>query len=274
MTHKRKDRGTLCVGGIMRGTIAASKAFAMALSLLFATNSSIAAFGQSDVEKLTTVSLGNIPLFQIIAGANGFSAVARTQTMQQNLDQALSEATASGKVPVVDVAEVAGGYRLMINGRCIGEADSGTARALGVTPEVLARRWAEQVKTALASPSMHFASFPEGLSLPVALAVPLTPEMLAKGTRIDARTSRDISLPDGDILKAGAMLSGEIAAIDSRDNTSLIRIEFNTMTLSDGKQFPVAARMQPASVAELNGDAALNVRLGARAQVAVNGAVL
>lgn len=95
----------------------------------------------------STVRIAGRQAFDVLASAGGYSAVARAEIMQKNLDNAIVSAVQSGMSPVaVNVNYVKGMPVLTVGGYYIGTVDNASAKAAGTTPAGLAQRWASNIR--------------------------------------------------------------------------------------------------------------------------------
>src|SRR5271170_6120132 len=100
----------------------------------------------------TGVGLAGKDVFVINSGAGGMTASKRAQIAQHNLDDAL--VASNDKSPsAVSIVMVKGTPVVTLGGYSVVTVDGGTAKLAHTTPAVLAKRWAEGIRTALANQS-------------------------------------------------------------------------------------------------------------------------
>ncbi len=119
----------------------------------------------------------------------------------------------------------------------------------------------------------HFASLPQNLAIPVELSQSMKAQLRA-GEFVEAMTRLDVTLPNGDILPAGTRLTGHVNRLSNSPQGPVGSLSFDTMHLSSGRHFPIEARVQPLALDRTTASDRLTVRLGRRAQIAVNGSIL
>lgn len=117
--------------------MAASLILGQALSIPLAVLAS-----DSDVKLAGQVVLTNIQ------PAGGLTSEKRTETIQQNLDNALVATKGSG-TPAVAVTYVKGTPIVTLGGYNVATVDSASAKMAGTTPALLAKRWADALRAAV-----------------------------------------------------------------------------------------------------------------------------
>src|SRR5205807_1548950 len=133
----------------------------------------------------------------------------------------------------------------------------------------------------------RFAHLSAGLAIPIELKTAID-NSLGPGAAVSA-TIASIRLSSGEILPAGTLVTGQLSP-SSSGTRQLVR--FDTLHLSDGTTFPIAARiidgrtLRKNKVAlagggllltpdtKLRAGSKLTIKLEAPAQVAVNGSML
>src|SRR5262249_24717021 len=96
----------------------------------------------------SAVRLAGNQVFAVGSGAGGFSSEQRAQIIQRNLDNALVAATDRSPA-AVGLTYVKGAPVITVGGYYVATVDANSARAEGMTPAVLAEKWASSLKKAL-----------------------------------------------------------------------------------------------------------------------------
>lgn len=119
---------------LLAATFVIGQTFLMPLPSVLAADSHVRLAGQVVLNDIST--------------AGGMTGDIRASKIQQNLDNALVAARDSGDQNV-GVSYVNGMPILTLGGYHVATVDSATAKMAGVTPAVLAQRWATKLRTAL-----------------------------------------------------------------------------------------------------------------------------
>ncbi|HEY9871296.1 MAG TPA: hypothetical protein V6D08_19205, partial [Candidatus Obscuribacterales bacterium] len=204
----------------------------------------------------------------------------RAQIIQRNLDNALVAST--DKSPAaVGLTYVKGAPVITLGGYYIATVDANSARVARTTPALLAEKWANNLRRALADESStrayvaHLSGesgevasgsaaaaaaqeqpgrtynkarlvyVPAGMVLPLTLTSSITTEVARAGDRVEAKVSEDVSLGDTYIPK-GTLVTGHITeakAGDKMAKSGVLGIKFNKIKTPDGTESPITARL-------------------------------
>jgi hypothetical protein len=205
----------------------------------------------------TSVNLGGQPAFQILGGADGFTAEHRAWQTQDALDNAL--VLAQNRSPeAVTVSRENGAITVMLDGRRVATADANSAALENMTADQLADKWAQSIKSFLSDQTQtatYVATLvrdhqvqasvalsertlftPGGFTFPVTLTTALTCDTVKAGDAVEATVDRDVPLGHYAIA-AGSVLTG--AVID--DGNKNFGICFTSMRTPNGTVVAVNA---------------------------------
>lgn len=254
-----------------------------------------------------TVHVAGRPVFDVLAGAGGISAISRAEIMQKNLDNALVSTYARGAA-AVNVSYKNGMPVLSVGGHYVGTVDNASAKAAKTTPALLANRWANSIRTALADsesieayvaqlsggertqaavtatnpyPTMEparpmYAHMPAGLTFPVVLSTSISSETARAGDVVEARIDQPIALGEFTIPQ-GSVVSGRV--IDSEPGKRLLarkgalEVAFNELRLSNGQSVPINATVSGGLTATQNAGIVGRVNANPLGKTVVQGTV-
>lgn len=261
---------------------------ALLLAIQLAIFAPVAAFA-------ATVGITGHPLFSVSA-AGGLSNEARAQAIQRNLDNAI--VAVQGHSANVNIVTVNGAPVITLGGYHVITVDSNTAKTMHTTPQALANMWAQNLRTAMldsaavsrhiatingantfaavVEPETNFVQLPVGLQLPIRLVTPIS-RNTALGSTVQARLSRSVTLPGGQVLPAGTLVVGHAIPVSSSSpffgGAGSVQIAFDQLQLSNGTMIPISASIvggvQPAQQTSMLG----NLRSTTLGRVVTNGAI-
>ncbi|MBY0358264.1 MAG: hypothetical protein K2W82_09710 [Candidatus Obscuribacterales bacterium] len=224
----------------------------LSLAMLLPSQMAYAGFASG-----SAVTMGGDPIFRIASGAEGYTAEHRAWLAQDALDNAL--VLSRDKSPsAVTVDRVNGAWVVMLGGRVVATADSGSAEVESLSAEALANRWADSIKNFLADDSKtdnYVANLtgknpvqatvavverrlyaPAGLAFPVHLTRDIIASNLAPGEVIEARLDKDVPLGHY-VIPANSTVIGEVV----QNNTNDYVIRFTTLRTPSGTEVPISA---------------------------------
>lgn len=229
---------------------------ASALSLLSAAPA-WAGFAQGN-----SVTLGGQPVFTISASAHGFSPDHRAWITQDRLDNALVLAGNKGASAVT-----VSGEHVYLDGRLIATADKHSANLDGTSPNALAQKWADGIRSFLsdsARTSAYVAELtganpinaqvailerriyaPPGTVLPVAFTTAISSETVKAGDRVEGTLTKEVAFGQY-MIPAG---SGVIGVV-SEDQPGHFSIAFNTLRTPNGTLLPIVANLSGAFMSD------------------------
>lgn len=201
------------------------------------------------------VTLGGNPVFTIAGSAEGLSPDHRAWISQDRLDNAL--VLSADKSPS---AVTVSGDSVFLGGRLVATADSNTAALENTSPNALANRWADGIRSFL-SDSAKTQSYvaeltgknpinaqvavlerriyaPPGTMLPVVFSTAINSETMKAGDKIEGTLSQDVAFGNY-ILPSGSTVIGLV----TEDQPGRLGITFNTLRLASGTLIPIAANL-------------------------------
>lgn len=208
--------------------------------------------------------------------AGGVSDSSRAATIQRNLDNALV-ATTNRTPQSVNIVYVKGQPVLTVGGFYVATVDATSAKQAGVSPAVLAGRWAGGLKKALADRAGvdHYIAqisgdtsatvgttssggqnynfykqgrivyVPAGMTIPIALSGSLSSASARAGDPIEAVLTEDLRLGDTIVPRNSRVLGtvSDAKAGARLSQSGLLGIKFNTLVTPDGVQTPITAHL-------------------------------
>ncbi len=229
-----------------------SKMFALALLASFSVPTAFAGFNNGN-----SVTLGGENAFRILGSAEGFSPEKRAWQTQDALDNALFLSSTTSP-DCVTVNKMNGAFVVMLDGRKVATADGQSASLEGLSPEALAQKWADSIKSFLGDSGRAAAylatlknphqveanvSFlertlyaPAGLKMAIRLDKPIS-FATVKGGDVITGTIREQVLMGNYAIPAGSIVTGKVIEL-SADSYG---VEFTTLRLPSGSQVVIAA---------------------------------
>lgn len=223
------------------------------------------------------VKVGPQSAFDVPLGAGKMTATQRAAAIQKNVDNALVAST--DRTPnTVAVTTVNKQPVITLGGFYVASIDAATAQKLGVTSTVLAQKWSNGLKGALANeatvgnyiaqlvgsgqqpqtgissnetgsyPYYHKGGViyvPAGMTLPIVLNTSLSSQTCRSGDPIQATLARPIVLGDAEI-PANSLLLGQI--VDAAPGTEMshsgqMSLHFTTLQTPSGAAVPISAHI-------------------------------
>lgn len=226
--------------------------FALALLASFAVPTAFAGFSEGN-----KVTLGGQEAFKILSSAEGFSPDQRAWQTQDALDNALV-LSRNCSPDVVTVGKMNGAFVVMLDGRKVATADSGSANLEGITPEQLANKWADSIRNFLsdsARASSYVASLknphqveanvaiaerrlyaPAGLKMAVRLDKPISFATVRSGDVVTGKVCEDVRMGNY-AIPAGALVFGKVI----ENAPDAYAVQFTSLRLPSGTEVPISA---------------------------------
>lgn len=201
------------------------------------------------------VTLGGTPVFTIAGSAGGMSPDHRAWITQDRLDNAL--VLSADKSPACVTVS---GENVYVGGKLVATADMNSAQLEGTTPQALAAKYADGIRSFLsdsAKASAYIAELtgknpinaqvavverriyaPPGTVLPVAFSSQISSETLVAGQKIEGVLTQDVAFGRY-VLPANATVLGVVNEIEP----GKFSLSFNTLRLPSGTLLPIAANM-------------------------------
>jgi len=202
-----------------------------------------------------SVTLGGTPVFTIAGSANGMSPDHRAWITQDRLDNALV-LSADKSANCVTVSN----ENVFLGGRLVATADLNSAQLEGTTPQALAAKYADGIRSFLsdASKTSNYVAeltgknpiqaqvavlerriyAPPGTILPVAFATAINADTLAAGQRIEGTLTQDVAFGQY-VLPASSTVIGAVVETEP----GRYSLAFNTLRTPNGTLLPIAANM-------------------------------
>ena len=223
------------------------------------------------------VKIGPKAAFDVSLGAGKMTAAQRAQAIQKNVDNALVAST-DRSPDTVAVTVVNKQPVITLGGFYIASVDIATAQKLGVSSSVLAQRWSNGLKGALANeaavgnyvaqlvgsgqqPQTGISQnesgsypyyrkggiiyIPAGMTLPIVLNTALSSQTCRAGDPVQATLARPIVLGDAEI-PANSLLLGQIVdALPGAEmsHSGQMVLHFNTLQTPAGVNVPISAHI-------------------------------
>lgn len=223
------------------------------------------------------VKLAGKLAFDVPCGTGKATTIQRVNEIQKNIDNALV-ASGNHTPSAVAVTYISGQPILTLGGFYVAAIDGITAKRLGLTPEALASRWEDGLKSAMSDPVAidnyihqltasahvpqtgttvtdtgsypyyrqgHVAFIPAGMTMPIVLTSSVSSEFAKPGDNIQATLAQPINLGDAQI-PADSLLIGQVT--DSVPGTRMshsgeLGFKFTTLRLANGAQVPINAHI-------------------------------
>lgn len=204
-----------------------------------------------------SVTMGGQPVFDINAGADGYSAEHRAWLSQDRLDNALVVADNKGP-DAVTVERRNGAFTVCLDGRAFATADGASAAAANMSAEQLANQWAASVRNFLSDSTRtnnYLATLtgknpvganvaiierrlyaPAGLAMKVRLNSELNVATLTEGQAVEATVISDVPMGSF-VIPAESTVLGEVT-LDAV--TKEYAITFNSLKTPSGTEVPIA----------------------------------
>jgi hypothetical protein len=223
------------------------------------------------------VKIGPKAAFDVPLGAGKMTATQRAAAVQKNIDNAL--VAASDRSPnTVAVTLVNKQPVITLGGFYVASVDIATAQKLGVTSSVLAQRWSNGLKGALANeaavgnyvaqlvgsgqqPQTGISQnesgsypyyrkggiiyIPAGMTLPIVLQTALSSQTCRPGDPVQATLARPIVLGENQI-PANSLILGQIADAApgaEMSHSGQMILHFNTLQTPAGVNVPISAHI-------------------------------
>ncbi|MBY0356825.1 MAG: hypothetical protein K2W82_02385 [Candidatus Obscuribacterales bacterium] len=217
-------------------------------------------------------------VIDISAAAGGLSASERADKIQRNIENSLV-ASNDRTANAVQIVYVKGQPVITLGGFYVATVDAASAKQAGVTPSVLADRWLQKMKLAMANKSAvdqfvnqltgtasditvgsadtHTGStvpyyqrgkvvyVPAGMTLPVKLVTAVTSATAKPGDLIEAELAETVVLGDA-IIPAGSRIRGQITESASGNRMSkagTLGMKFNGIRTLDGNETAIDAHI-------------------------------
>jgi hypothetical protein len=241
-----------------------------------------------------SVTMGGEPVFSIKSPAYGYTAEHRAQMAQDNLDNALATAPACS-ASMVKSERINGSPSLVMNGHLVATADFASADQENLTPEQLAEKWADNVRSFLADQEksqsyrnsligLHpiqasiayverrlFA--PEGTTLRVVFDRVLSSNTLRLGDVVYGTVAEDV--PVGHfVIPEGSVVTGKVMELETNRKV----VSFTELKTPNGTECPINASIantyfvvsdKPHPVCTLSMPAGLNTDARVPAMIAI-----
>jgi hypothetical protein len=203
------------------------------------------------------VTMGGEPVFWIKSSADGFTPEHRAQLAQDALDNALAIAPDCSP-SLVTVERVNGAPVVELNGHLIATADLAAAESENLSPDQLAEKWADGIRSFLSNsgnaqvykrsllgynPIQASISFterrlyvPAGTTLPIKFDKSLSSELLNPGEVIYGTVSEDVPLGHF-MVPQGSVVKGSVVECEPNK----YKIVFTELKTASGAETPINA---------------------------------
>ncbi len=206
-----------------------------------------------------TVTMGGQPVFSIAGSADGYSPDHRAWLTQDALDNSLVLAN-NKSASAVTTARANGAMVVMLDGHIVATADANSASLEGMSPQALADKWADGIRSFLSDGNRTVAYVseltgknpisaqvavlerriyaPPGTVLPVAFATALNSETLIAGSKIEGRLIQDVAIGRF-VMPGGSSVLGVVV----EDTPGNFGVAFTTLRTPNGTLLPITANL-------------------------------
>ena len=232
--------------------ITRAKTLSLLSALAFTAAPALAGFSQGN-----EVTMDGSAIFRIDCAADGFSAEHRAWLSQDALDNALVLSN-DKSATAVNVEKRNGAFIVALGGRKVATADSGSSKAEGLSPQQLATKWADSIRSFLGddAKTQHYMAMlkdpnalqadvaiverrlyaPAGTMLPVAFTTTIDSENCRAGETIEAKITEDVPLGSY-VIPSGSLVLGSLV----ETQPGCFGVTFNTLRTPNGTDVAISA---------------------------------